>query len=54
MSRKEYRIVHKTPGVAAPLHCHSMEEAQRFMKVAGEMSISMKIQVRTVTEWEDA
>lgn len=54
MSRKEYRVVHETRAVAAPLYCFSLEEAERFVKVADEISPGMKIQVRTVTEWEDA
>ena len=54
MSRKEYRVVDKTRAVAVPLHCHSLEEAMRFMEVSGKMATGLKIQVRIVTEWEDA
>lgn len=54
MSHKEYRVVHKTPGAMAPLHCNDLEEAKSVMDVAGGLAQHLKIQSRTVTEWEDA
>ena len=54
MSKTEYRIVHSVPDAAAPFYCDSMEEAERLMDAAGEFWLGMKIQTRTVTEWEDA
>ena len=52
MTRKQYRIVGKAPGIMAPMYCESMEEAKRLMEVAGDLSSHMAIQARTVTEWE--
>lgn len=54
MSHKEYRIVHMLDGVAAPGLCSSLEEAKRLKTRAEEYALHWKIQVRTVTEWEDA
>lgn len=54
MSRKEYRVVHKIPNVAAPMYCDSLEEAKQYVELAGKYAPDWVIQVRTVTEWEDA
>ena len=56
MSRTEYRIVHKTPrvmeGILMPSKEHAedyIHRAEKFLAIPG----GLKIQSRTVTEWED-
>lgn len=56
MSRTEYRVVHKTPGAMDPAPMPTKEYAESYIRIAGKyLSISddLKIQSRTVTEWED-
>lgn len=53
MTHKEYRVTHEAPGVATPMMCSSLEEAQRFLEIAEAWGSSFKIQTRTVTEWEN-
>lgn len=56
MNHKEYRVVHKTPGVMVPFPVPSMTDAVDYIRRA-ERYLSqpgvLKIQSRTVTEWED-
>ena len=54
MSRKEYRVVHKIPNITAPVYFDSLEEAKQYVEPVGKYALDWVIQVRTVTEWEDA
>lgn len=57
MSRTEYRVVHNTTGAIAPALMPSMAAAVDFIRRAERYLVQpgdLKIQSRTVTEWEDA
>lgn len=56
MSRTEYRVVHKTPDVMAPAPADSMTDAEGYIRLVERYLVqpgNLKIQCRTVTEWED-
>lgn len=56
MSRTEYRVVHKVPGVTPPALTTSKESAEDYTRIAGKylpISAGMKIQYHTITEWKD-
>lgn len=56
MSRTEYRVIHKTMGVMSPAPASSMADAVDYIRRAERHLVQpgdLKIQSRTVTEWED-
>ena len=56
MSRTEFRIVHKTPRVMEDVLMPSKEHAEEYIRRAEKLLAipgGLKIQSRTVTEWED-
>lgn len=57
VSRTEFRIVHKTPRVMEDVLMPSKEHAEEYIRRAEKLLAipgELKIQSRTVTEWEDA
>lgn len=56
MSRTEFRIVHKNPRVLEGVLMPSKEHAEEYIRRAEKLLAipgGLKIQARTVTDWED-